>query len=59
MGVQSNEGALPAAVQAVVPSCGTAVRGRLRFVVAELGSVWRELRDHRRRLAQNRSGSAS
>ncbi len=42
--------------QPVVPSCGTPVRGRLRFVVAELGSVWRELRGHRRRPARNRSG---
>ena len=53
MSVQGDE----RGVQPVVPSCGTPVRGRLRFVVAELGSVWRELRDHRRRRpARNRSG---
>ncbi len=52
MGV-SDEGT----TQPRVPSCGTPVRGRLRFVVAELGSVWRELREHRRRRpARNRSG---
>ena len=30
-----------------VPSCGTPVRGRLGFVLAELGSLWRELRARR------------
>jgi hypothetical protein len=45
------------AVDSGVPSCGTPVRGRLGFVVAELGSVWRELREHRRhRAARTCSG---
>lgn len=52
MGVQGNR----CTVQPAVPSCGTPVRGRLRFVVAELGSVWRELRDRRRRPARTPSG---
>jgi len=45
MGVQGNK----CTVDPVVPSCGTPVRGRLRFVLTELGSLWRDLRNHRRR----------
>ena len=53
LGVPGEEGA----VQLVVPSCGASVRGRLVFVVAELGSVWCELKNHhRRRPAPNPSG---
>ena len=52
MGVQGDK----SGVQPVVPSCGTPVRGRVRFVVAELGSLWRELRGHRRRRAPRRPG---
>jgi hypothetical protein len=45
-------------VDSAVPSCGTPVRGRVGFVVAELGSVWRELREHLggRRAARTSSG---
>jgi hypothetical protein len=57
MGVQRTRGTVNDA-GAGVPSCGTPVRGRVGFVVAEPGSVWRELREHlrRRRAAGTCSG---
>ena len=51
MGVQSEQCTVNA-VDSGVPSCDTPVRGRMGFVVAELGSVWRELREHCRRRAR-------
>jgi len=32
----------------VLPSCGTGVLGRARFVAHELSDLWRELQDRRR-----------
>lgn len=55
MGVQGKQCTVNA-VDSGVPSCGTPVRGRLGFVVTELGALWRELRDHRRRPARTPSG---